>query len=342
MQISNIVMRDAFFEELYRIASQDRRVVLLTDDFGAPSLDKFRRDLNNQYINMGIAEQNMVTVAAGLALGGKIVYTYAIAPFITMRCYEQTKLDLCCMNLPVTAIGVGAGFAYGSDGPTHQATEDIAIMRALPGMTILSPSDVVMTASFAEMSYKSPGPKYIRLDRAKLPLIYGDRHHEFDDGLTSLKSGRDLTIITTGIMVHRSLEVTDELARHSVDAGIVDLYRLKPVNQELLLQIVEQSKRVATVEEHSINGGIGSIVAEIFADNNITVPLKRIAIPDRSYINYGGRNYLHASCGLDANSITNTLLEWIQKDNTRITSKKRYFLRARYPATEKSAARTDS
>jgi len=305
-------MRDAFFDELYSIASQDRRVILLTDDFGAPGLDKFRRDLGDQYINMGIAEQNMVSVAAGLALGGKIVFMYAIAPFVTMRCYEQIKLDLCCMNLPVSSIGVGAGYAYGTAGPTHQATEDIAIMRALPGMTIFSPSDTVMAAALAEVTWRSPGPKYVRLDREKRPLIYGDQDNDFSDGLTSLKRGGDLTIVATGFMVHRALEVADELARYSVDVGIIDLYRIKPINEVLLIKTIEQSERIATLEEHSINGGIGSIVAEILADNGKIVPLKRIAIPDRYYFKYGGRGFLHSSCGLDGESVTRTLLEWLR------------------------------
>lgn len=304
-----VAMRDAFFDKLYEIAQKNKQVIVLTDDFGAPSLDKFRKDLSSQYINIGIAEQNMVSVAAGLALGGKIVYMYAIAPFVTLRCCEQIKVDLCCMNLPVTAVGVGAGYAYNNAGPTHHATEDIAIMRALPRMTILNPSDNVMAAACAEMSFNNPGPKYIRFDREKFPLIYNP-NHDFSNGLTYLKTGRDLTIIATGIMVHHAFMVVDELAKHSIDAGIVDLYRIKPVNEELLLRAIEQSGRVVTLEENLINGGIGSILAEIFADNGKIYLLKRIAIPDQYYFRYGSRESLHSFCGLDVDSITKRILMW--------------------------------
>lgn len=311
MKTSDIAMRDAFFDELYNIAKKDRQVILVSADFGAPSLDKFRGDLSGQYINVGIAEQNMVSIAAGLALAGKIVYMYAIAPFVTLRCYEQIKVDLCCMNLRVTGLGVGAGYAYDIMGPTHHAIEDIAIMCALPGMTVLNPSDSVMAAAFAEITYKNPGPKYVRFDREKLPLIYNGRTNDFSDGLTNLKTGRDLTIIATGIMVHQAFKVTEELAKHSVDAGIIDLYRIKPMNEKLLLKAIEQPKAIVTLEENLINGGIGSIVAEILVDKGKTLPLKRIAIRDKYYFQYGGRECLHTFCGLDVDSVTKTILEWL-------------------------------
>ncbi|HLD82597.1 MAG TPA: 1-deoxy-D-xylulose-5-phosphate synthase, partial [Candidatus Omnitrophota bacterium] len=146
-------MRDTFFNALYKIAKKDKKVVLLTADCGAPSLDKFKQELSAQYFTVGIAEQNMISIAAGLALEGRIVYAYAIAPFASLRCYEQIKVDLCCMNLPVTVLGIGAGFAYDIMGPTHHATEDISIMRSLPNMTILNPSDSIMAGEFAHLSY---------------------------------------------------------------------------------------------------------------------------------------------------------------------------------------------
>ena len=180
MNTNSIAMRDTFFNSLYDIAKQDRQVILITADCGAPSLDKFRRDLAEQYFTVGIAEQNMINVAAGLALEGKIVYTYAIAPFASLRCYEQIKVNLCCMRLPVTVLGIGAGFAYDIMGPTHHATEDISIMRALPELTILNPSDSVMAGGLAQFSYRLPGPKYIRFDRGGIPDLYNSNkkiHH---------------------------------------------------------------------------------------------------------------------------------------------------------------------
>jgi len=309
--MENISMRDAFFDKVYEIAKEDRNIIIVSADMGAPSLDKFRRDLSSQFVNVGIAEQNMVTIATGLALSGKKVFTFAIMPFATSRCHEMIKVDLSLMNIPVTIVSVGAGFSYDDSGPTHHSIEDIAIIRVLPNMTILNSSDSVMAAKFAEMSCKMSGPNYVRLDRETLPPIY-NQDDSFSDGLTNLKAGRDVCIISTGNMVHRAFEVSNKLEQHSINAGITDLYRLKPINEKLLLRNIEQSKRIVTLEEHLITGGIGSAVAEILADNGKALPLKRIAIRDKYYYAYGGRNSIQSICGLDTDSVTKTILEWLQ------------------------------
>jgi len=306
---SDIDIRDAFFNEVYTIASKDPNVIFLTADMGAFSLDAFKKDLSSQYINVGVAEQNLVSIAAGLALGGKKVFIYSIAPFVTQRCYEQIKIDLSCMRLPVTIIGSGPGITYSSDGPTHQAIQDVAIMRALPEMTIFNPSDPVTAAAAAKMSYKNDGPVYVRIDKGKLPLLY-DEEEDFSDGLALLKKGCDLMIIATGIMVCQAFKVIDELAKHSIDAGIIDLYRVKPINEELLLTFIEQSNRIVTLEEHSIIGGIGSAICEILVDNEKPHHLKRIAIADKNCVGYGDREWMHSFYGLDVNSITKAILEW--------------------------------
>jgi len=177
-----IDIRDAFFDELYEIASGDKNVMFLTADVGAWSLDRFKEDLPAQYINVGVAEQNLVSVAAGLALGGKKVFIYSIAAFIIQRCYEQIKIDLFQMRLPVTIIGSGPGLTYGSDGPTHHATNDIEIIRVLP-LTIITPSSPEEAKEAAVIGYQSKLPVYIRLGKSsgKLPAAYGryiDTHHE--------------------------------------------------------------------------------------------------------------------------------------------------------------------
>ncbi len=310
MEISNIDLRDAFFEEVISIAEKDDDVIFLTADMGAFSLGRYKKEFPAQFINVGIAEQCLISVAAGLALGGKRVFAYGIAPFATMRCFEQIKVDLCCNNLPVTVVSVGAGYTYGSDGPTHHATYDIAAMRVFPEITILNPSDSTMTSSCARMAYKEDGPKYIRIERGKLPLLYKDEDNiDFSDGLASLKGGSDLTIIATGIMVHRAFEVMNRLRQHSIDAGIIDLYRIKPVNKELLLGLIGQSKMIVTLEEHSIIGGIGSIVSEILSDVGESTPLKRIALSDTHCHEYGGREWLHSIYELDVDSIVKKILD---------------------------------
>ncbi len=308
----NTEMRDAFFDEIYNIAKNDAQVIFLTADMGAYSLNRFKQELPNQYINVGVAEQNMVSIAAGLALGGKNVFIYTIIPFVTLRCYEQIKIDLCCMNLPVTIVGVGPGFTYGSDGPTHHATQDIAVMRVLPEITILNPSDPVITQACAHIAYRNKGPTYVRVDKGEFPIIYNQKNTDFLDGLAQLKKGGDLTIIATGIMVHSALKAAEELNNHSISAGVVDLYRIKPLNEDAILKIIDDSKRLITLEENSISGGVGTIISEVLTDNRKTVSLKRIAISDRHCFETGDREGLHRFYNLDVSGILKTILSWIK------------------------------
>lgn len=306
----NIDIRDAFFDELYNIAANDSNVMFLTADMGAFSLERFKKNLSNQYINVGVAEQNMVGVAAGLVLGGKSVFIYAIAPFATMRCYEQIKVALSCMRLPVTVIGAGPGISYSSDGPTHHAIQDISIIRALPYITIFNPSDSIMASAIAKISYKSQNPVYIRIDKGKLPIIYSEGC-DFSEGVSLLKEGHDLLIITTGIMVHEAFRLVDKLSNYAIDAGIVDLYRIKPINEKLLFSFINQANRLITLEEHSIVGGIGSAVSEILIDHGKIIPTKRFAIADKNCEKYGDREWMRAYYGLGIDKITKEILNWL-------------------------------
>jgi transketolase len=307
----NASMRDAFLDELYKIAGEDRNVILISNDFGAPALDKYRADLAGQFIHIGIAEQNMVDVAAGLAMAGKIVYMYSIAPFLPMRCYEQLRVHLSFKRLHITGVVVGAGYSYDLSGPTHQALEDIAMMNALPGMMILNGSDSLMGAAFARLSYTGPGPKYIRFDREKLPSLY-KKNEDFASGMGILKNGRDLTIVATGIMTHQAFKVARELAGYSIDAGIIDLYRIKPLNEDLLIKTAARTGRIVTIEEHFVNSGVGSIIASLITDRGATIRLKRFGIPNQYFTPGGNRRELHRLCGLDVASITENILKWLR------------------------------
>lgn len=305
-------MRDAFFDSLYNVAKRDKQVILINSDTGALVLDEFRRDHGDRCINVGIAEENMIGIAAGLAMSGKIVYTYAIIPFVTMRCYEQIRIDVCCQDLPVKMVGVGAGMDYSILGPTHHGTEDIALMRSLPEMTILSPSDNNMAATFAQISYDLPGPVYVRLDRTGTPLIYNDQKQDFSEGANILRKNGNLCIIATGRMVARALEVAEVLTyRYSINTGIVDLYRIKPLNEELLLEAIGKSKYVATLEEHFVTGGIGSAIAEMIAERQLPCRFKRLAMPDKFVREYGSREYLHGVTALDTKSVTDSIVGWV-------------------------------
>lgn len=309
-EISNIDLRDAFFDEVYLLAKNDPDLIFLTVDMGAFSLERFKKDIPEQFINVGVSEQNIINIASGLALDGKKVFVYGIIPFITFRCFEQIKVNLSALNLPVTIVGIGAGVTYGSDGPTHHATQDIAAMRALPGLTILNPSDSIMTSALAKKAYNSKGPQYIRVERGKAPLLY-DAEADFSTGIGTIKNGSDLTIVSTGMMVHRAVEAAQQLGKKSINAGVIDLFRLKPVNKKMLLEILSRSKKIVTLEENSIIGGLGSIVCETLSDNQLDVPLKRLALDDNHCYDYGDREWILKQNGLDVESIVSTILDWI-------------------------------
>ncbi|KKN12794.1 hypothetical protein LCGC14_1012930 [marine sediment metagenome] len=241
--------RDTFFNALFEIAKDDKRVIVITADFNAPSLNQWWEKLPCQIINVGIAQQQMIALAAGLALEGKRPYCYAIAPFATLRAYEFIKVDVCLMNLPVVIVGVGAGLSYPEAGPTHHATEDISIMRALPNMKIAS----VSSNDQIDEVLKREGPMYVRLDR--LDGKFAPRIH-FKDAWGS----------------------------YFEHPSFYPLW-LKPFE----VHIPVGTTQIITVEEHLLAGGLGSIVAEYLADNNIQIPLKRIGIDDEYFYKYGKR-----------------------------------------------------
>lgn len=307
-------MRDAFFHSLLSEAEKNRDVVLVTADTGAICHDEFKEKLSGQYVNIGIAEQNMIGVAAGLAMGGKIVYVYAIVPFATMRCYEQIRVDLCCMKLPVNIVGIGAGFDYSTLGATHHGTEDIALMRSLPNMTIYSPSDSLTAGLLAKVDHQQGGPRYIRLDRTGSPSIYKDEEEvDFSKGFSVLREGRDSYIIATGRMVYSALQIAEKLSDQSIDIGVIDLFKIKPFNEEMIWNVVKKTERIVTLEEHFITGGIGSTISEMLAAKKDAPVLKSIGIPNQFCGIYGERKYLQQWCKLDVDSITKNIKEWIEK-----------------------------
>ena len=308
MSKTSIDFRNAFFDAFYDIASKNNDLIFLTADTDADSLVKFRKNYPDLFVNIGVTEQNAVSVASGLALSGKKVFIYSMVPFITMRCYEQIKIDICSMNLPITLIGLGAGLSYSYYGPAGHGVIDVAIMRALPEMTIYNPSDPVSASAFAEMAYNNLSPTYVRLHKGATPTIYNN-NTSFSDGFTVLKKGSDCCIVSTGIMVHRALQVANELAGHSIDAGVIDLYQIKPVDDNLLLNSLINYKKIVTVEENTFIGGIGSLICEILIDNDCHIKTKRIAIKDEQCFSYGDLNWLHKKYEIDTNSIVDQILE---------------------------------
>lgn len=303
-------MRDAFFEELFKIALKDKDVILLMADQGAKTFKKFEEKIPNQLINVGIAEQNMISVAAGLALSGKKVFVHAIANFTTLRCYEQIKVDLSIMNLPVTIAGVGAGFTYGSDGPTHHANQDIAAVKAIPKIRILNASDTVSLSVFPHLAYQIPMLTYIRFDKFNITSLYNKKHN-FLDGLSEIKKGEDTVIISTGIMTHKAISVANQFKSK---IGVIDVYQLKPLNEKKLCNILSSYKRVTVLEEHLSYGGLATIVADLLADCSLNKSFLRIGLPDENSFVYGDRDYMHKQIGISAPQIIKKIEKFLKND----------------------------
>lgn len=306
-------MRDVFFERLYERAEKDSRIILVLADTGGFFSKKFSQKLKKQFINVGIAEQNAIGIAAGLAQEGKKPFLFNILPFATLRCYEQIRIDLCCMNLSVSIVGIGAGFDYNTLGPTHHGTEDIGVMRGLPGMTVFSPSDNFMVREMVNYCIKKQGPKYIRLDRTGDPLVY-DKNKKFnmERGFNVLHKGKDICIIATGRMVIRALELAKTLTRYSKNAGVIDLFKIKPIQEDLLCDALSPYRHITTLEEHFITGGLGSAVLEMLSNNAQDKQVLRLGIPDKFCRIYGDRSYLQKENYLDLESLQKRLLVELQ------------------------------
>ena len=300
--------RDAAFNGVYEIIAQDKDAMLLYNDMGAIGLDRIRADYPKQVINMGIAEQNMMSVASGLALAGKVVFTYGIIPHVTGRCYEQIKLDICSMNLPVINLGIGSGLSYGVDGPTHHATQDLAIMRALPGMTIYNPADAVTASACIRMAYQNRTPAYLRMDKDQHQAIYSPEHN-FNNGISTLLPGNRITLIATGIMTHQALAAAKELVKDGIMVKLVDLFRIKPVNRDGLVQIIEDSKIIVTIEEHIFYGGIGSLISELAVESGSKTIIKYLCLGEGTYLGSTSRKWAHERYGLSTSAICQTIIE---------------------------------
>lgn len=310
--MNKISQRDAFWNKVYDLAKADRNIVIISADMGAPALDKIRRDFPSQFVNVGIAEQNAITLAAGLSLSGKKVFAYAIAPFITLRCLEQIRVENAIMKIPLTIVGVGVGFGYEDSGPTHHLVEDIAVMRALPHITIHSMTDSVMASAFAEISCKNKTPSYVRLDREILPDIYNNKS-DFSNGLAVLRESKDYYIVSNGSMTHLALDVADKLKDKKLNVGVIDIYTM-PINQNLFLQKVKGIKKLVSLEEHFLPGGLGSAVCEILNDHERSIPVKRLGLPaEKGYCyRYGGREVIRSYYGIDKAGVQHKIANFLK------------------------------
>ncbi len=300
-------MRSAFISTLIEQAYYDERIFLLTPDMGYSVLEKFQEAFPDRFVNTGISEQNTISVAAGLALSGHIVYVYSIIPFITMRCYEQIRIDVAYMNLNVRIVGVGAGYSYGSAGATHHSIEDIAIMRVLPNMTVCCPGDPKEAAVITKESNYYSGPMYIRLGKNGEPKVH-EKDVDFKIGKSiKLIEGNDLAIITTSNVLGLGKQWVDKLSEYKKRAALISMPTIKPFDKEAIISLIKSGIPIITIEEHNIIGGLGSAVAEVIADFGHCVPFKRIAVNDEFTHFVGNQELLREKMGISFQKVLDFL-----------------------------------
>jgi len=282
----------------------DERIFLVTPDVGFSVLEKFRDEFPDRFLNVGIAEQNAIGVAAGLALSGYTPYVYSMIPFVTMRCFEQVRLDVAYMNLNVRLLGLGAGLTYGPQGATHHAIEDIAIMRALPNMTVCCPGDPIEARELIRQSYEYQGPIYFRLGKNNEPLIHAEDARIEIGKAVRISEGDDLALITTSNMLEQGKNWVEEWARQGKHATLISMHTIKPFDRETVLRLIEKKLPIVTLEEHNIIGGLGSAVAEVIAESGKAVKFKRIAIPDAYAHDVGSQKFLRETFGINEFSLS--------------------------------------
>jgi transketolase len=298
-------VRTAFLETLFELAKADPRIVFLTGDLGFSVVEPFQRELPAQFVNAGVAEQNMTGIAAGMALSGKVALTYSIANFPTLRCLEHVRNDVCYHEANVKIVAVGGGFAYGALGASHHATEELGVMRMMPGMVVVAPADPIEARAATRAIVAHPGPCYIRLGKAGEPNVHaGPIDFELGRAIR-LREGSDLTLISTGSMLKAAMGVAESLAESGIEARVLSMHTLKPLDVEAVLAAAQETGAVLTLEQHSVIGGLGSAVAEVLAEapGPRRTPFRRIGLPSAFSPRVGSQQYLEAQNGLDEASI---------------------------------------
>ena len=303
MIIKAIPMRDALLESIWQKMAENEKIFFTSADFGSPILDKIRSDFPKRFVNVGIAEQNLINVSAGLALEGYTVFAYAIAPFITMRCYEQIRVSLALLSevrlMNVNLIGVGAGYSYVVSGPTHQCYEDITLMRAMPNVRVLSPADHVTSAAMLDICMNNIGPKYLRLDAQVLPVIYQDASKAISKGYSVHQSGKDVCLIATGYMLHTAFKVVKELEDAGYSVGLIDFIDLTSFDQTAFLDEIKSYFLLVSMEEgFKARGGLDSLLFNLLSCIQSPAKLLNIGVEGGYRFELGTRAELHEQVGI--------------------------------------------
>lgn len=312
-----VAMRDALLTRIHAAMQSDARIFFLTADFGSPVLDRIRADYPERFANVGIAEQNLINVAAGLALEGHVVFAYAIAPFITMRCYEQIRVSLALLSqvraVNVNLIGVGAGYSYVVSGPTHQCYEDLTLMRALPVIQIYSPADHMTAAALCEPCIAHTGPKYLRLDAQLLPAVYVETTPDIRAGFHTHRRGGPVCLVATGYMLHTALQVADELALRQEPVGVIDLFDLTGFDTARFAKALSGYAGVVSLEEgFSGRGGLDALLAGLLGRHARGTPLLGLGVDGGYRFELGTRTQLHEQAGIGPQAVLAKITGFIQ------------------------------
>lgn len=298
-------MRNAFAEEITHIAATDERLVMLSADIGNRLFDRFKAAHPKRFYNCGVAEANMISMAAGLASGGLRPVCYTITPFITARCFEQIRVDICYHEMPVVIVGTGSGLSYASLGATHHSLEDIALLRLLPGMRVLAPADTMELRSCLRVALRSDGPVYLRIGKKGEPVVFPEPP-PFEFGKwRELRSGRRVCLMATGNMLPTAIKAADLLAARGFSPRVLACASVKPLDLDLLREVFGEYELAATIEEHSLIGGFGAAVAEWLADNGMVgaCRLLRFGAADRFLHGTGGQEHGRQVYGLTPEQI---------------------------------------
>ena len=302
-------MRNAFADELTKLGNEDSRLVMLSGDIGNKLFDKFRAAHPKRFFNCGVAEQNMMGVAAGMAMSGLRPVAYTITPFVTTRCLEQIRTDACYHEAPVTVVSVGAGLAYSGLGPTHHACEDISFLRSIPNMTVICPGDAWEVRAALRATLTQDSPVYIRMGKKGEPVVHKAIPADFKIGKAlTIEDGKDVCLLSTGNMLPEAIEAARALKAKGVSAKVVSFHTVKPLDVDCLQDSFKRFKVVATIEEHSLIGGFGSAVAEWVIDNGIRPKsFIRVGTPDKFFKLSGEQEFAREKLGLTGHQIADRI-----------------------------------
>ncbi|MBF0105636.1 MAG: transketolase [Deltaproteobacteria bacterium] len=297
-------MRNTFVDQLCKEAKKNKKIWLLTADLGFSALEPFMRAFPGRYINVGVAEQNMIGIAAGLSLSGYKVFVYSIANFPTLRCLEQIRNDICYHKLDVTVVSVGAGFSYGTQGYTHHGLEDVAVMRCLPHMNLIVPADPLETRAAVSLLCTHNGPAYLRLGKAGEKNLHTKKPPMKWGKAIKVTTGRDVLILASGSLLGEAQKAHDLAKDQGISVAVWSLPFIKPLDKKTITLAMKTFKLIVTLEESQIDGAMGSAIAELIAEQRGTKPLlRRMGVPNTILYNAYEQNDARKKCGLDARSL---------------------------------------